>query len=44
VAIAGIREKLKYADIPKGLEGLGITFIISGLMALGFSSFSGISL
>lgn len=44
VAIAGVREKLKYADIPKGLEGLGITFIISGLMALGFSSFSGISL
>ena len=43
-ALAGIREKLKYADIPKGLEGLGITFIISGLMALGFSSFSGISL
>ncbi len=44
VAIAGVREKLKYADIPKGLEGLGITFIISGLMALGFMSFSGISL
>lgn len=44
VAIAGVREKLKYADIPKGLEGLGITFIIAGLMALGFMSFSGISL
>lgn len=44
VAIAGIREKLKYADVPKGLEGLGITFIITGLMALGFMSFSGISL
>lgn len=43
VAIAGVREKLKYADIPKGLEGLGITFIIAGLMALGFMSFSGIS-
>lgn len=44
VAIAGIREKLKYADVPKGLQGLGITFIITGLMALGFMSFSGISL
>ncbi len=44
VAIAGVREKLKYADIPKGLEGLGITFIIAGLMALGFMSFSGITL
>lgn len=44
VAIAGVREKLKYADVPKGLEGLGITFIIAGLMALGFMSFSGISL
>ncbi len=42
VAIAGVREKLKYADVPKGLEGLGITFIIAGLMALGFMSFSGI--
>lgn len=44
VAIAGVREKLKYANVPKGLEGLGITFIIAGLMALGFMSFSGISL
>lgn len=44
VALAGVREKLKYADVPKGLEGLGITFIIAGLMALGFMSFSGISL
>ena len=44
VAIAGIREKMRYADVPKGLEGLGITFIIAGLMALGFMSFSGIQL
>ncbi len=44
VAIAGIREKLKYSDVPAGLRGIGITFIITGLMALGFMSFSGISL
>lgn len=43
-ALAGIREKLKYSDIPKGLEGLGITFITVGLMSLGFQSFGGISL
>lgn len=43
-ALAGIREKLKYSDIPPGLRGLGITFIIVGLMALGFLAFSGISL
>lgn len=42
--MAGIREKLRYADIPKGLEGLGITFISAGLMAIGFMSFSGIQL
>ena len=44
VVLAGIREKLKYSDIPKGLEGLGITFITVGLMSLGFMSFGGISL
>ena len=44
VAIAGIREKLKYSDIPQALQGLGITFITAGLMALGFMSFSGIKL
>ena len=44
VALAGVREKLKYADIPKGLEGLGITFITTGLMALAFMSFSGVQL
>ena len=42
--LAGIREKLKYSDIPEGLRGLGITFITIGLMALGFMSFSGIQL
>ena len=44
VAMAGIREKLKYADVPEGLRGLGITFITAGLMALGFMSFSGVQL
>ncbi len=43
-ALAGIREKLKYSDVPDGLEGLGITFITAGLMSLGFMSFGGISL
>lgn len=42
VALAGIREKLKYSDVPDGLQGLGITFIIVGLMSLGFMGFSGI--
>ena len=42
--MAAVREKLKYSDIPDGLKGLGITFITSGLMALGFQSFGGISL
>jgi Na+-transporting NADH:ubiquinone oxidoreductase subunit E len=44
VALAGIREKLKYSDVPPGLRGLGITFIIVGLMALAFMAFSGIQL
>ena len=44
VLLAGIREKLKYADVPNGLRGLGITFVTAGLMALGFMSFSGVSL
>ncbi|MCB1664321.1 MAG: NADH:ubiquinone reductase (Na(+)-transporting) subunit E [Pseudomonadales bacterium] len=43
-AMAGVREKLKYSDVPKGLRGLGITFITTGLMSLGFMSFSGLSL
>ncbi|MFQ5990182.1 MAG: NADH:ubiquinone reductase (Na(+)-transporting) subunit E [Candidatus Methylomirabilales bacterium] len=41
VALAGIREKLKYSDVPEGLQGLGITFITTGLMALAFLAFSG---
>lgn len=43
-ALAGIREKLKYSDIPPGLRGLGITFITVGLMSLGFMSFGGMSI
>jgi len=43
-ALAGIREKLKYSDVPAGLRGLGITFITVGLMAIGFLGFSGIQL
>jgi len=42
LALAGIREKLKYSDVPAGLQGLGITFITVGLMSLGFMAFSGI--
>ena len=44
VAIAAIREKITYSNIPDPLRGLGITFIITGLMALGFMSFMGIKL
>lgn len=44
VTLAGIREKMKYSDVPVGLRGLGITFITVGLMSLGFMSFGGISL
>ena len=44
VGLAGIREKLKYSDVPVGLQGLGITFIIVGLMSLSFMGFSGIRL
>ncbi|MGI9290705.1 MAG: NADH:ubiquinone reductase (Na(+)-transporting) subunit E [Gammaproteobacteria bacterium] len=43
-AMAGVREKLKYSDVPEGLEGLGITFISAGLMAMAFMSFSGVNL
>jgi Na+-transporting NADH:ubiquinone oxidoreductase subunit E len=42
--LAGIREKLKYSDIPDGLQGLGISFICGGLMSLGFLALSGIQL
>ncbi len=44
VALAGVREKLKYSDVPEGLQGLGITFITVGLMSMGFMAFSGIQL
>ena len=44
VLLASIREKMKYADVPAGLKGLGITFVTTGLMALGFMSFSGVQL
>ena len=44
IGLAGIREKLKYSDVPEGLQGLGITFIITGLMSLSFMGFSGIQL
>ena len=44
VVLAGIREKMKYSDVPEGLRGLGITFITVGLMSLGFMSFGGISI
>ena len=43
-ALAAIREKLKYSDVPEGLQGLGATFITTGLMAMGFMAFSGIQL
>ena len=43
-AMAGVREKLKYSDIPDGLQGLGITFITAGLMSLAFMAFGGIKL
>ena len=42
VTFAAIRERLRYSDIPKGLEGLGIAFIVTGLMSLGFSAFAGV--
>jgi len=44
VLLAGIREKLKYSEIPEGLRGLGITYVIVGLMRFGFMSFGGIIL
>jgi Na+-transporting NADH:ubiquinone oxidoreductase subunit E len=44
MALAGIREKLKYSNVPPGLRGLGITFITVGLIALAFMCFSGIQL
>ncbi len=43
-ALAGLREKMRYSDIPDGLQGLGITFITTGLMSLAFMAMSGIEL
>tara|TARA_X000001036_G_scaffold190612_1_gene179688 strand:- start:2371 stop:2988 length:618 start_codon:yes stop_codon:yes gene_type:complete len=43
VALAAIREKLKYSNVPKGLRGLGITFLLTGLLALAFKTFIGMS-
>jgi Na+-transporting NADH:ubiquinone oxidoreductase subunit E len=44
VAFAAIRERLRYSDIPAGLRGLGIAFIVTGLMSMGFSAFANVSL
>ena len=43
-ALAAIRERLRYADVPPGLRGLGITFVVTGLMSMGFTAFGGLSL
>ncbi len=43
-SLAAIREKLRYSNVPAGLRGLGLTFILTGLMAIGFMAFSGIAL
>ncbi|MFE3837305.1 NADH:ubiquinone reductase (Na(+)-transporting) subunit E [Pseudogemmobacter sonorensis] len=43
-AFAAIRERLRYADMPKGLEGLGAAFIVGGIMSMGFSAFVGVRL
>lgn len=42
VAFAAIRERLRYADVPRGLQGLGIAFVVTGLMSMGFSAFVGV--
>lgn len=42
VTMAAIRQRLRYADVPAGLEGLGIAFIVTGLMSMGFSAFAGV--
>lgn len=44
IALAAIREKMRYSDVPPALRGLGITFIVTGLMAIGFMAFAGIQL
>lgn len=42
IVLAAIRERLRYADVPAGLRGLGITFLIAGLVSMGFSAFAGL--
>lgn len=42
IVLAAIRERLRYADVPAGLRGLGITFLITGLVSMGFSAFAGL--
>jgi len=44
VAFAAIRERLRYADMPEGLRGLGAAFIVTGLMSMGFSAFVGVEM
>lgn len=44
IALAGIRERLRYSNPPEGLRGLGLTFMLVGLMALGFMAFAGVQL
>ena len=44
IALAAIRERLRYSNVPPALRGLGITFILTGLMAIGFMAFAGVSL
>jgi len=44
IALASVRERMRYSNVPVGLRGLGITFILTGLLAVGFLAFSGIQL
>ena len=43
IALAAIRERMIYADVPAGMRGLGITFIVTGLMSMGFTAFGSIA-
>jgi Na+-transporting NADH:ubiquinone oxidoreductase subunit E len=42
LALTALRERLRYADLPRGLQGLGLTFVLAGLMSLGFAAFTGL--
>jgi len=44
IALAAVRDRMRYSDVPAGLRGLGIAFIVAGLMAMGFMAFSGMQL